>query len=914
VIRAIREPFCIFFSRIGFLSKFGVGNLSPTQFLRRTFILHVDSNPFKRHFPLNMVKSIKKVVRSQGWSLFRNFESILSSVELYLFVFLVFGFTTLQASPPGGLKFHGSEQPINQRTSYDVFGEKTVKFSDEFDIEFNLALYPTTEIGYIIRIKNKESNRIYNLFYDGQGEKLTFRFNEEGKNNLIVANMDREELLNTPWVKMKIAFDLKNDSINLTIHNQTFGARSEKLPDTYYPIVLFGRSDHIIDVPSFAIKNLSVGNEEKYVFELKEIKGAIVHDVSGKAFGEVSNPEWLMNDAFHWRHIISFQSQSVAGANYNPERKEIYYFNRDSLRIYNVRSGYTDIKVFEEKCPVKLKLGTNFINTKRNKLYSYEPYNDNYSGPTVASLDLGTYQWTAENFDQLTSPLHHHGSYFNPSTEQYTLFGGFGRMHYSKDFFTYDLHKKEWDTLKGFTGDFLSPRYFSSVGYLKENNSIYIFGGMGNESGEQIVGRQYYYDLYKIDLNTKQISKLWEIQWKQDNMVPVRGMVILNDSVFYTLCYPEHVSESLLRLYRFSLKDGSYEVLGDSIPIRSDKITTNANLYYDSGLNNLYAIVQEFDDDISSDLKVYSLSFPPLTPEELASYSKEKSNSTLAVILLSVAVATGVGYLVNRKLKPKHRDVEVKDDDSRNEIIATPKIDPTITRPNSIDLFGDFAVRDRKNRDITYMFSEQLKQVFCLILQYSTSEDGIASQRLSNIVWPDKPADKVKNSRGVTINHLRKVLSELDGIELIYEKGHFKIIQTQEFYCDYTRCLQIISTGKVEEHRDELVEILSRGKFLQLSDHPVFDLFKEEMEKKLEPVLLLEMEKSFESELYQTTIVFAQAVSNIDPLNDAALTFQVKAMQRLRLNDEARIRYQAFAIEYKKIMGTDYPHPYKTLS
>jgi two-component SAPR family response regulator len=447
------------------------------------------------------------------------------------------------------------------------------------------------------------------------------------------------------------------------------------------------------------------------------------------------------------------------------------------------------------------------------------------------------------------------------------------------------------------------------VGYLKENNSLYIFGGMGNESGEQTVGRQYYYDLYKIDLSTRHISKLWEIQWKQDNMVPVRGMVILNDSSFYTLCYPEHVSESFLKLYRFSLTDGSFEILGDSIAIRSDKITTNANLYYDSGLNNLYAVVQEFDDDISSDLKVYSLSFPPITARELASYSMDKSSNTLVVVLLSFSLASGIGYLVYRKLKSKHSDV----DDTRNVYIANNKTETT-TRSNSIHLFGDFTVRDRKNRDITYMFSAQLKQIFCVILQYSTTEDGIASQRLSNILWPDKPADKVKNSRGVTINHLRKVLSELDGVELIYDKGHFKIEQTEEFYCDYTRCIHIISTNEVDKYRDEMVEILSRGKFLRISDHPSYDSFKEEMEKKLEPVLLLEMEKSFTAELYQTSIALAEAITNIDPLNDAALTFQIKAMQRLKMNDEARIRYQAFVIEYKKAMGNDYPHPYKSLS
>jgi DNA-binding SARP family transcriptional activator len=394
-------------------------------------------------------------------------------------------------------------------------------------------------------------------------------------------------------------------------------------------------------------------------------------------------------------------------------------------------------------------------------------------------------------------------------------------------------------------------------------------------------------------------------------VVPVRGMVILNDSSFYTLCYPEHFSESLLKLYRFSLKDGSYEILGDSIPIHSDKITTNANLYYDSGLNNLFAVVQEFEDDISSDLKVYSLSFPPLSARELATYSKKKDHSILVIVIISSSLATGIGYFIYKK--GKSRKQQRVGDHPRTESATSNTIEPT-TQANSIYLFGEFTVRDRNNRDITYMFSAQLKQIFCLVLQYSTTEDGIASQRLSNILWPDKPADKVKNSRGVTINHLRKVLSELDGVELIYEKGHFKIEQTNQFYCDYVRCIEIIAKNELETDRDELVRIVSRGKFLQLSDHPLFDAFKEEVEKKLEPVLLVELEKSFTTEAYPLALALAEAIFNIDPLNDVALTFQLKAMQKMEMNDEARIRYQAFIIEYKKVMGSDYPHPYKSYS
>lgn len=836
------------------------------------------------------------------------------SVSLRGFILLVSILIPIEASSLGGLKFHGSELPIDKRTSYKVFGDESPEFSGAFDVAFNLSLYPTTEFGYIVRIKNSKSNRIYNLFYDGQGDNLIFKFNEEGTHSLIVATLRKEALLNMHWFNVKIAFDLMGDSISLTIHDQVFKAANKGLPDTYNPVVVFGRSDHVIDVPSFAIKNLSIGGTERFFFPLDEIEGDRVHDASGDAIGKVSNPEWLMNDAYHWRHKKSFRSTSVAGANYSAEKNEVYYFNRDSLQIYNVRTGDAITRTFEERCPVDLVLGTNFLDARYDKLYAYEVYyetpGDKHPTPTVASLDLDNYRWTAESFDKLPGQLHHHGSFLDTANNEYTVFGGFGNMRYSKSFFTFDLETKAWSEMNGLTGDFLSPRYFSSMGYSEKTNCLYVFGGMGNESGEQIVGRKYYYDLYRIDLNTKKISKLWEIEWKQDNMVPVRGMVLLDDSTFYTLCYPEHFSESYLRLYRFSLKNGEHQVLGDSIPIRSDKITTNANLYYDGGLNNLYVVVQEFEDDISSDLKIYSLAFPPVTAQELASYSRGNKDNTLLVVLLSVSILGGVGYVIFRRLRSK----AIADQEAVRSVIAADDITPAITRPNAVYLFGDFTARSKNNRDITYMFSEQLKQILCLVLQYSTIEEGIASPRLSNILWPDKPADKVKNSRGVTINHLRRALSEMNGIELVYEKGYFKLVQSGEFYCDYTRCMQMIARNEVDDHRDEFLELVLRGKFLQLSDHPVFDAFKEEVEKKLEPVLRVEMEKAFEAEQYADAISFAQAIFNIDPLHEVALTYQIRAMQRLKMADEARIRYQAFAIEYKKVIGSEYPHPFKSLT
>ncbi|WP_215224372.1 Kelch repeat-containing protein [Echinicola shivajiensis] len=833
--------------------------------------------------------------------------------KIHLLVSLIFGFLMPQSSFTGGLKFHGNEEAIDQRTSYDIFGEHEVEFSDHFDINFSLSLSPVDEIGYILRIKTKDNSRIFNLFYDNQGTKVVFKFNEEGKSNLIVANMDRDRLLKSQWFDMKISFDLIGDSITLSIDNEIFSTNNQQLADTYHPVILFGKSDHIIDVPSFAIKNLSVVGEETYSFPLYENEGNIVHDINGNPFGKVVNPDWLKNYAYFWRHQVSFSSASIAGSNYNPQKKEIYYYNQDSVWRYNVQTRSTQITAFEKKSPVKLVLGTNFIDTVENRLYTYEVYYDKpYDGPTVASLDLESYEWTEESYEQLPTQLHHHGSYINHSNSQYNIFGGFGNMKYSKNFFSFDLEQKEWTMKEGFTGDVITPRYFSSVGYLPENNSVYVLGGMGNESGDQSVGRKYYYDLYQVDLNSNDVTKLWEIPWENDNVVPVRGMVLLNDSTLYTLCYPEHFSESYLRLYRFSLKDGSYKILGDSIPIRSDKITTNANLYFDQGLNNLYAVVQEFEDDISSDLKIYSLAFPAITKEELSDFPQKQNSKMPLLVLLLGAGVIGLGFFLYKKLKPKVSDTVESTKKTQGHVQAL-KTEHTVL-PNSIYLFGNFMVRNPKNKDITYMFSAQLKQVFCLILHYSISEDGITSQHLSNLLWPDKPADKVKNSRGVTINNLRKTLSELNGIELVHEKGHYKIILHEEAYCDYIRCLQIIAAHEMDVYRDEFAGIVARGKFLHLSDDPLFDSFKEEAETKLEPVLILEVEKSYVSESYPTTISLADALFSIDPLNETALVYQIKAMLKLKMIEEAKIAYSTFGIEYKRVTGKDFHRSYSDIS
>lgn len=148
---------------------------------------------------------------------------------------------------------------------------------------------------------------------------------------------------------------------------------------------------------------------------------------------------------------------------------------------------------------------------------------------------------------------------------------------------------------------------------------------------------------------------------------------------------------------------------------------------------------------------------------------------------------------------------------------------------NCIYLFGDFTLIDRKGKDISYLLSTRLQQVFCLILFHS-KEVGISSKLLSHLLWPDKPKDKVKTSRGVAINNLRKVLQEIDGIEIVFEDGHFRMIINSECFCDYLEINKEVNNNE-GQISDDFYNIIRRGKFLLGHDDPILDEEKSKTEK-----------------------------------------------------------------------------------
>lgn len=579
---------------------------------------------------------------------------------------------------------------------------------------------------------------------------------------------------------------------------------------------------------------------------------------------------------------------------------------------------------YSNKLPVKLQLATHFMNTTDGKLYVYELNNLPLGDATVAALDLNNQEWKQTGVAALPVQLHHHDGFWDETTGKYLVFGGFGNKRFNNTFLEYDIEGDRWDTLS-YSGDRIIPRYFSGMAVNKNREHIYVFGGMGNESGEQSVGRNYLHDLYLLDRKQQSVRRLWQ-NASDHRLVVARDMILTPDEKYiYALCYPEYLSDTYLQLYRLTVDDGTMKALGDSIPMRSEEIMTHANLYYNSLTHEYYCTTTEFDKKGHTVIRTYVLSAPPVSLDEIRSYG---SRSSLEIRWLWIMAGIGVlllagGVLFVRKKRGKQRNAVLESSSvlmsppvgrepdksvQGKETLAKEDFESSLVRPNAVYLFGPFTVIDRNGRDITHLFSSRLRQVFIYILLHST-HNGVLSASLNEVFWPDKPDDKVKNLKGVTINQIRKNLAELDGVELVHDKGYFRLVFT-DCYCDYFRFRTLKNAEEVE---NELGILLMRGKFLDGMDAGMMDHFKQKVEEFLSSFLPLEIERLYQQHKYDAVIRFCNVLFRVDPVNELALAYGMHALNHTGSSQEAILQYSLFVREYRQMMNEEYSTSYAEL-
>ena len=811
-----------------------------------------------------------------------------------------------------GVLFHANDDLISNRTSYNVFENRSPALKSYLTIQFDLAVLDANDLfGYVCLIKDKNEATAYSVTTHEENDSVYFRLNIDSRKDLIEVPIGKKSVDYWEWHTISIRFQSSKNLIILRIDNKDYTIKTPPLPSTFFPKIVFGKQDNVVDVPKIAIRNLSVEGENKsYVFPLHENEGTVVHDSSGKACGKVSNPIWLINRAYHWTLRQSFFSHSVAAVNFDKKNGRLIMTNRDSIIFYHPTSNQSEVYLSKNKLPVVLHLGMSFMDTLNDRFYVYETYGIEREKPSIAALDLFDFSWNILSNEQLDNYHHHHTGFFDSQKQLYTIFGGFGKQKYSSDFWIYRLSEDKWEEIT-YSGDKIFPRFFSGEAILDSENAL-IYGGIGNETGDQNSGKSYFYDCFLVNNSNHTIKKLWNAHLDNTGLVSVRNMVVSEDKKsFYTLCYPEYKPNTFLKLYCFSIQNGSFELLGDSIPMNSERIRTNANLYYDSEAKELYCVTQEFASEDSSRISVYSLSYPPISKSELTGTHLITDKTLIlsriyfiiSFIILLLILFIGYRILHKQKTKTKAKAFNTESFPLEKE-----------PKTNSITLFGDFTVKDKSGKDITYLFSPKVKQLFLyILLSGAENGQGVSSSQIDATIWQEKDRENAKNLRGVTLNQIRKILLDITGIELIYNGEYFKLEMQAPLYCDYLECKKDLNTLTSEDAVLDVVllkikSIVVKGILLKSVNFDFVRMFRKEFSDLFLSIFFPLLDAYFKEQQYEKVIQITQIIYYIDEINETALRYELELYRKSGMKEALHKRYNTFLVAYKSKTNQDYPY------
>lgn len=818
------------------------------------------------------------------------------SDKMSRFLYIVLAFTLFSHTIfSRGLLFHANFEPIAERSSLNLFARNPETFDDFLDISCYFSLYDTESFGYLLFVNDQNSKSSYSVSLSPEADIVNLKLNITGKKSLLNIPIKKEHLGIKNWQKLRLVFDHHKNQIILQLNNDSFilNLKSHLL---YEPEIVFGKYKSYIDIPKFAIRDISVKGKNKTInFRLDQKDGNIVTDTRGKKYGFAENPIWMINDSYKWTLRCEKRFKNPGVINFDEQKQLFYILDKDSLFSYDLKSNTITFQQYANACPADIRLGNSFINPETRQLQVYEVNNLPVNTPSMSALDLTEFNWETLSTDQLPWQLHHHSSFFNKKTGRYTLFGGFGLQRYYNHFVSFDDSTKKW-VVEPFSGDRIDPRLFSGIAPVDSSKAL-LFGGIGNESGDITVGKEYFYDCYLIDFDKRESTFLWKINLSEKGLVTVRNMLLAEDKQsFYTICYPEYETHTYLKLYQFSIKDGLRTILGDSIPYMSDKIECNANLYYNSLTQEIYCTTQEFYADGENIIRIYSISSPPLANNNEALINSVFTSWILYALVGLLLVMSAIWIHTKRKKGGANSgsadftiDTEYKGD---------------LIKANSIYTFGEFTVYDKKGINISHLFNPKIKYLFLyLFIKGIFNGKGADSHEIQLAVWPEKTAENAKNLKGVALNQIRKIIADIDGIELQLINGYYKILINEPLYIDFIRFTDLISVkNKITETTlHDAVVISSRGPFLkEITNIELIGLTKNTCFPLLE-LLNSQLNQFYKDKKYPDAIITASIIRSLDQENCQAMNYMIGSFIRLNLRDQAR----AYYIECYNSQGTE---------
>ena len=820
-----------------------------------------------------------------------------------------------------GLYFQSFEVDKDKRTSLNLTPNQPLVFNKGFSMGFDMRLRIENQtFGYVFRIICNDTLNV-DFLVDITSEGANFLLVIKNRTVIQFKNEEIGDVIENIWINVLFVFDPSDNRFSLSLNGIKKDVTcSAELMKKFN--LCFGGNNHrnffTTDITPMTVKNIRFFDEKQQLvrhWELAKHASDCVYDECISDRATVQNPVWEIDRHVKWNKN---ETMIFAGQNYHIAFNRddgLFYFARDRMvYLYDINLQKADSVEVIAGYPFNCNLSNMIVyDPNRKVLISYNLVSNN-----LAVFDFATRRWDNNNNSEIIQRFLHHSRLFVAEDSLLVTFGGYGFHRYSSVLHICRVNENSWEAIP--LTPSISPRYLGSIGRWDDGQLLY-FGGFGSESGEQEEFPRNYYDLYSIDINEVSIRKIWELSNPGEHFTNSNALVTdKNNGIFYALAYPNMRYASVIKLHEYNIERPAYRIVGDSIPYFFNDIESYCDLFQASDSSELYAVTSHIVGGNSSEINIYSIAFPPLSPDEITQRPPARANHLLLLIVIPVALAGIVMIYLFRKRKKLHAVTDVFGTTNLDEQIQKAQ-EPVAydslldeTKPLSIELLGTFRIVDSTGHDITHYFTPTITQLFLLLLMTTFKNGkGISSQEINKILWYDKDDESARNNRNVYTTKLRSVLKSFAEVRLENHAGFWTIQCEKTVFCDYERALILIKTLKNSSRFSkkllvELADIALKGTLLpKIQQTEWLEPYQLDYTNQLIECLLKYCKHDDIKTDLTLLLKIADTILLHDDIDEDAIRLKCYALYRSGRKNQALQAFNNFTIVYEKLLATK-PH------
>nr|WP_170857134.1 hypothetical protein [Algoriphagus locisalis] len=808
-----------------------------------------------------------------------------------------------------GLHFNSHEVIQDERTSLDLTPNEPLSIKEKLILDFDIRFRPGDGYyGYIFKMLGKESVPI-DLVSNLASETENFWLVVGDQSVLSFYWKDLGGAIYNEWVKIKLVYTPELGEFSLSINGiekKTTLKDFTKLKDFQ---LVFGSSKvpEMLnsDVCPMTLKNIRIHDADVLLrnWELKKHGNGLVYDEVKTYEAEVRFANWEIDKHIYWRKNKKIVMPGILGITSTPSSDSIFIVGLDQLKLYNTTSGEIATFSYQYGNPFPCLDNNLVYNSLTREIWSYS-----FDTVAINKLDLKTFKWTAAPDTCPEPDLWHHIRLYNAPENEIMTFGGYGHYTYKSNLMTLKDGANSWDSIN--KSSQVPPRYLSSMGWL-DDQKVLIFGGYGSPSGNQGINPQHYYDLYSLDLQSKNIEKIRELKDNVPPFTPVANAILSEDkSSFYTLIHNNINYNTHLQLAEIGISKELFRVYEDSIPYNFLDTKSWAGLFLNTSKSTLIAITQS-----DSLVEIFQHAYPPLLKSEATQIAKGSTGITRLLYIFIVAVLIIAGIIAYRKYRKQPNPLNSTDDNPlppTTELLGLQE-----NKTASIILMGGLQIYDSSGTDITGQFTPTLKQLFLLIyLSSILDKKGISSELLTELLWSDKSATSARNNRNVNISKIRLLLEKLSSnLHLTHDNTFWKIEHDQTVYSDVLDSLKLVQKLKsnlklTEVEANRLLRNSAEGSICPSVQTDWMDQFKADFTAQLLDALMIMIHRTQD---HQQITRISDSILKLDPLNDEALKMKCLSLFKLGKKGQALSAYNQFCKDYSNMLGQEFEIEFSVL-